>query len=42
MMAATGLALMVLGTVLILTGLGLFFAVTFVLALISYLEKRND
>lgn len=41
-MESLGLVLMVIGTVLVLTGLGLFFAVTFVLALISYLEKRND
>jgi hypothetical protein len=41
-MEAFGLAIMLIGTVLVLTGFGLFFAVTSVLALISYLEKRND
>jgi hypothetical protein len=40
-MEVLGLTLMVIGTVLVLTGMGLFFAVTFVLALITYLEKQK-
>jgi hypothetical protein len=41
-MESFGLLLILIGTVIVLTGLGLFFAVTFVLALVTYLEKRND